>query len=165
MAKKAAYPRSSRPAKPTTILRPRANTAKAQALAAASISPPLRSISGRNMRAIATSSTIALRRRSAEMRCNAGAVALPASAFWPSDWVTSPSSGLARHEAAQQAVGLEHEDQDQDREDNHVGPSRRDELSAQGLDEPDDDAAQHRPRNTADAPQDGRGEGPEARGV
>src|SRR5579871_1019970 len=162
MAKKAAYPKSSSPAKPTTMLRPRANTAKAQALAAASMSPPLRSISGRNMSAMATRTTITLRRRSAGMRRHIDPVIPPVCAFCPTDWVKFPSSGLARHEATQQAVGPEHENKDEDREDDDIGPACRNELAAQGLDEPDDDAAQHGARNAADAAQNRRREGPEA---
>src|SRR5258708_37647242 len=107
------------------MLRPSARTAKAVALAAASTSPSFLSIRGKRRRRIATFVTISLRRRSAGIPRHHTPMALPACVFWRADSVIG-FLGFARHEPSQQAVRPEHEDEDQDREDDHIGPPGRD---------------------------------------
>src|SRR5882724_8726070 len=118
------------------MLRPSASVAKAQALAAASMSPPLRSISGKASRRRLTTIRIAPRRRSAGIRRSWAPMALPARAFAPTDSVIGPLR-LADHHPAEQTGGTDHENDDQDREDDDVGPAGLQPLSAEGLDEPD----------------------------
>src|SRR5215470_5493496 len=132
------------------MLRPRARMAKAQALAAASMSPPLRSMSGNATRARVTTVRMIRRRCVAVVRRQVLAMALPACAFAPADSVIARLR-LADHHPAEQAGGAEDEHDDQDREDDDIGPARRQRLSAERFDEPDDDPAQHRAGNAADA--------------
>src|SRR5262249_18416284 len=125
------------------MFRPSARIAKAQALAAASMSPPLRSISGKAMRARVMAVRIARRRCTAVVWPIRLPMALPACAFARASSIGSLR--LADHHAAEQAGGTEDQDDDQDREDNDIGPAGRQQLPAERLDEPDDDAAQHGP--------------------
>src|SRR5215472_8838053 len=121
------------------MLRPSARIANAQALAAASMSPPLRSMNGKAIAKRATMARIVGRRWVVASRRNWSPMAPPACAFARTDSVIGPLR-LADHHAAEQAGGAEHEDDDQDREDDDVCPSGRQQLSAEGLDQPDDDA-------------------------
>src|SRR5215468_5248163 len=146
------------------MLRPSARMAKAQALAAASMSPPLRSMSGNATRTRVTTVRITRRRCVAVVRRQALPMALPACAFAPADSVIA-GLRLADHHAAEEAGGAEDEHDDQDREDDDVGPAGRQQLSAEGLDQADDDAAQHRPGDAADPAEDRRRESAQARGV
>ena len=85
--------------------------------------------------------------RDIESRSAAGADRREARATTPRSRRRPASSGarirsrpflrFARHETSEQAVRPEHEHEDQDREDDHVGPAGRDELSAEGFDQPD----------------------------
>src|SRR5215470_16400531 len=133
MAKKAAYPRSSRPAYPTTMLRPSARMAKAQALAAASMSPPFRSISGKAMRSRVTTVRIARRRCTAVSRRNWLPIALPACALAGAVSVIGRLR-FADHHPAEQAGGAQYEHEDQDREDDDIGPACRQPLPAERFD-------------------------------
>src|SRR5262245_17379803 len=124
------------------MLRPSARMAKAQALAAASMSPPLRSINGKAMRARVMTVRMVRRRCTAVVRPIRLPMALPACAFARAVSVIGPLR-LADHHPAKQAGGTEDEYDDQDREDDDVRPAGRQQLPAKRLDEPDDDAAQH----------------------
>src|SRR5215469_5387767 len=62
---------------------------------------------------------------------------------------------LAGRDAPEQSRRLEHQHEDQDREDDHVGPGRGDELSAHRLDQAYQHAAHHGARHVADATQHG----------
>src|SRR5882724_7595376 len=116
------------------MLRPSAKVAKAQALAAASISPPLRSISGKARRATLTAIRIPPRRRSAGIRRNWAQMALPARALALADSVIGPLR-LADDHPAEQAGRTQHEDDDQDREDDDARPASRQQLSAERFDQ------------------------------
>src|SRR5215471_19789264 len=105
------------------MLRPSARMAKAQALAAASMSPPLRSISGKAMRSSATTARIARRRCTAVVRPIRLPTLLPVCAFAGAVSVIGPLR-LADHHPAKQAGGAEYEDDDQDGEDDDIGPAR-----------------------------------------
>src|SRR5258708_15275885 len=145
------------------MLRAKARTGKAVAFAAASISPSLPSISGKAMAARTRKSRTPLRHSSLltgsqksgrKLRvCSRGGL------------VMGVGSGFGRRRAAEEPGGAEHQHQNQDREDDHVGPAHGDELAAQGFDEADQQPAQHRAGDVADAAENGGGEGPEPRGV
>src|SRR3954466_13043473 len=74
---------------------------------------------------------------------------------------TAPSSGLPRL-LAEQPLRLEDHDQDQVGEHDHGGPVAADPAVGELLDDPDDEAAEHRAAEVADAAHDGGGERDEA---
>src|SRR5437868_13456409 len=139
------------------MLRPSASAAKVSALAAASMSPSLRWAIG-NRIAAPNRQAIAMRCQV----CGATRVNGPArrSQVKVSPTVIAAGSGAGRRGAAEQAARYEDQHQDQEREDDHVGPARRKEMTAEALDKPDQDAADHRPGDAANAAQDRRGERP-----
>src|SRR3984957_4440518 len=67
--------------------------------------------------------------------------------------VVAASSGPVGGGGAEQSGRTEHQDENQDREDDHVDPGIGDELAAHCLDHADDDAAEHGAGNIADAAQ------------
>src|SRR5215475_15962577 len=140
------------------MLRPSARIAKAQALAAVSMSPPLRSMSGNATRARVTTVRMTRRRCVAVVRRQVLAMALPACAFAPADSVIARLR-LADHHPAEQAGGAEDEHDDQDREDDDVGPAGCQQLPAERLDQPNDDSAEHRAGYAADPAEDGGSKG------
>src|ERR1700704_5742283 len=142
------------------MFRPSARIAKASALATASMSPSLLSISGKANPAAAIAAT-AIRRPAGLPRRSREA----ASGLGASSGVAVIRSGPARRCAAENPGRAEHQDENQDREDDDVGPADRDELAAQRLDEPDQDAAEHGARDVADPAEHRRGERPQARRV
>src|SRR6201996_7573430 len=77
---------------------------------------------------------------------------------------SSFDSGFVGGNAAEQTGRAKDENQNQDREDDDVGPCGGDELAAHRLDQADDDAAKHGARDVANAAQDGGGEGTQAGG-
>src|SRR5262245_27641749 len=115
------------------MLRPSARMAKAQAFAAASMSPPLRSISGNARRSRLIAVRIVRRRCTAVKRPHRPATALPACAFAPADSAIGRLR-LADHHPAKEAGGPEHEHNDEDREDDDVGPAGLQRLSAERFD-------------------------------
>src|SRR5438270_7032798 len=72
---------------------------------------------------------------------------------------TRRTSGAFRRSFAEQPLGAEHEDEDEDGEDDRLRPvaSRRvpDEPLVEGLDESDENCAEHRAGQVADAAEDG----------
>src|SRR5262245_56079447 len=72
------------------------------------------------------------------------------------------ASGLPGVLVPEQAGWPKHEHDDQDRENDHVRPTDGQVLTAEGLDEPDDDTAEHRTGNAADAAEHGCGKSPKA---
>src|SRR5437763_12690957 len=111
MAKKATKPRSSRPAKPTTIFRPRASSTYSSAVSAMRTQklPAYCSSSGRMTKASAPSTQVIL--------LTGGRRA--GKAAWTED-MRAPS-GAVGHAFAQQARGSQREDEDQDDEGEDVG--------------------------------------------
>src|SRR5882757_1540406 len=143
------------------MLRPSARIAKASALAAASTSPSLRSISGKANAATAIAATAI--RRPAGLRTRSRKAT--SGGLGASSGVAVIQSGPARRRAAENPGRAEHQDENQDREDDDIGPADREELAAQRLDEPDQDAAEHGARDVADPAEHRRGERPQARRV
>src|SRR6185437_7299237 len=144
------------------MLRPSARIAKAQALAAASMFPSLPERIGKRT---APSSNTAMRMR---RRRVAGTRWMGASKDGRADRVLStigPALGFLRGLGPQQPGGLEHQHQDQDREDDDVGPADGHELSAHAFDESDQDAADHRADDVADAAEHRGGKGAEPRRI
>src|SRR5207245_9538465 len=79
----------------------------------------------------------------------------------------APSSGalasyLVGRPRAQQALGPEDEHEDEDREDDRVGPASGDVLVAPRRQEPDEETAERGAGHVADAAEDSRGEGAQA---
>src|SRR3989449_7370827 len=72
-------------------------------------------------------------------------------------------SRLVRRPFAEQAVRTEHEDDDENREDDRVGPAGGDVLVAPRGQEADDEPAEGGAAHAADAAQHGRGEGAQPR--
>src|SRR5437588_10311184 len=123
------------------MLSPRASAAKVSALAAASMSPSLRWAIGNRI--------AAPNRQAIAMRCQVCGetrVSGPArrSQVKVSPTVIGAKSGPGRGGAAEQTARHEDEHQDQDREDDHVGPARREEMAAEALDEADQHTTDHR---------------------
>ena len=151
---------------PTTILRPRASAANDKALAAASTSPSFWISGGEKERgeqqAGDTGALGVWRRPGAQPGRNPGQARGRTCLV---GHVSPTPSRFVWSRPAQQAGWREDEDQDEDRKDDHVGPSNCDELPAQGLDQPDEDAAQHRAGDAANAAWDRRGKGPQARAI
>src|SRR5579883_1041074 len=142
------------------MLRPSASMANAVALAAASMSPSLWSKTGKS--AARTMSVTATR------ACHFSLSTFSQKAEAPlrrgratGGRLMRARSRFRRRRRAQEAARPEHQHQHQDREDDDVGPAHRDVLAAQGLDEADQDAAQHGAGDVADAAQHGGGEGAE----
>src|SRR5947208_1186669 len=63
----------------------------------------------------------------------------------------SAISRLARRGTAEQAARHKHQDDDEDQEDHDIGPARLEEMTAQALNEPDQQTADHCPGDAADA--------------
>src|SRR5262249_57418401 len=72
-------------------------------------------------------------------------------------------SHLVQHALAQEPAGAEDEHEDQDREDDGVGPARGDVLVAPRRKEADEKTSQRRAWHVADPPEDGGGERTKAR--
>src|SRR5579883_1586080 len=136
MAKNAAYPRSRRPAKPTTMLRPSARMANEPALAAASTSPPSRRPTG------APGAPGAARR---SLRRRAWARRRPCA------------SGLLRRGQAEETRRPQDEHDDQDGKDDDVGPAHGEHLPSHRLDETDHEPPDHRAGDVTDAAEHRRG--------
>src|SRR5665213_3806535 len=156
---------------PTTILRPRASAANDSAFAAESTSASLRITIGNSTAATVTIATRTRGRISGAIHCTGEARRRKAKVSAPiaprrgaagSDPVTSRTR---RGSTAEQPRGHEDQHQHQDREDDDVDPAHLENLTAQRLDQADQDAADHGPGDTADAAQHGRGESPEAGAV
>src|SRR6202048_3137772 len=143
------------------MLRPSARIAKASALAAASTSPSLPSISGKATPAPAIAATAI--RRPAGLPTRSRQMA--SGRLGASSGVAVIRSGPARRRAPENPGRAEYQDENQDREDDDVGPADRDELAAQRLDQSDQDAAEHGARDVADPAEHRRGERPQARRV
>src|ERR1041385_2214243 len=71
-------------------------------------------------------------------------------------------SGAGRRRPADEAAWGGNQHQDKDRKDDGVGPAHFEEMAAEALDEPDQNAADHRAGDAADAAEHGRRERPEA---
>src|SRR5271166_669663 len=130
---------------PTTMLSPSASAAKASALAAESMSASLCTTTGKRS-AIVAAQTMTSR---------------PDSLTVPKRTI----SRFCRRGAAEETGRREDEHQDQDRENDHIGPAHGDQLTAQRFDQPDQYAAHHRAGDAADATQHGRREGSQPGGV
>src|SRR5689334_17833125 len=102
------------------MLSPRARMAKASALAAASMSPSLPSMSGNASAASASAATPARRHPSLSKRDRNAATRLGRRS------VMAPS-GPDRRRPPEQSGRTEHEHEHQDREDDDVGPAHGDE--------------------------------------
>src|SRR5437879_13042621 len=72
-------------------------------------------------------------------------------------------SRLVGGRLAEESARTEDEDQDENREDDRVGPAGRDVLVAPRRQESDEESAERRARHVADATEHGGGEGAEAR--
>src|SRR5437660_3958957 len=144
------------------MLRPSASAAKVSALAAASMSPSLRWAIG-NRIAAPKRQAIAIRCQV----CGATRVSGPArrSQVKVSPTVIAANSGAGRRGAAEQTARHEDEHQDQDREDDHVGPARREKMAPEALDKADQHTTDHRTSDAADTTQHRRGECPQPRRV
>src|SRR5215472_370128 len=127
------------------MLRPSASVANASALAAASMLPSLPLRSGKTIAASNMTARPMRRDTASPKRSVSGATRLRRSV------AIGDLSGFAGRGAPEQPGGPKHEHQHQDRKDDHVGPPHRNKLSAEGLDEADDQSAQHGARNIADA--------------
>src|SRR5262245_56799876 len=127
--------------------------------------PPSTPMKG-NARATARSTTAQIRRRratgSACQRTTAGLAPHQAAIVRAID---PGLSGLLRRGQAEQPGRAEPHDDDEDREDDDVGPPHLEDLAAQRLDEPDEDPAHDGARDAADAAEHRRGEGAEPRRV
>src|SRR5579884_343673 len=141
MAKKAAYPRSRRPANPTTMLSPRASSTYTSASVAAFTWPALRSTRGE-------------RRKSPRM---------PRGTRYAHTLRTAPMLGTLRELLAQEARGPEDQHEDEHREHGDLGPLEPHVLGGHDLDEADDESPEGRPRRVPDPAQHRRGEGDEPR--
>src|SRR5207249_12004410 len=75
--------------------------------------------------------------------------------------LTVTGSHLFGRALAHEAVGTEDEDENEDREDDRVGPAGGNVLVAPRRQEADEEAAERRARHVADAAEHGRGECPE----
>src|SRR5580700_4108320 len=130
------------------MLSPSASAAKVSALAAASMSPSLRWAIG-NRIAAPKIQAIAMRCQV----CGAIRVSGPArrSQVKVSPTVIGANSGAGRRGATEQTARHKDEHQDQDREDDHVGPARREEMAAEAFDQADQHAADHCAGDAADA--------------
>src|SRR6516164_10382537 len=146
------------------MLRPSAKAAKASALAAESMSASFWLTSGNSSAAAVTPKTASRTRARGETRASGRARlnALPRAAFGTP---TPAISGFRRDGAAEEAGRDKDENQNQDRKDDHVGPPHGDQLAAQGLDQPDQDASNHGARHAADAAEHRGGKGPQSRCV
>src|SRR5260370_20092165 len=112
------------------MLRPRASAAKVSALAAASMSPSLRWAIGNRI--------AAPKRQAIAMRCQVCDVIRISGLARRSQVKVSPTviranSGSGRRGAAEQTARHEDEHQDQDREDQYIGPARREGMAADAL--------------------------------
>src|SRR2546428_12614336 len=75
--------------------------------------------------------------------------------------MTVAASALRGRSLTHEAVGTEDQHEDEDREDERVGPPRGDVLVAPRRQESDEQAAERGAGHVADAAEHGRGEGPE----
>src|SRR5215469_17885925 len=139
------------------MLRPSARAAKASPLAAESMSASLPLISGNSSAAAATQTTARRVRVMLELSRIAGIFARKAG---PRSMVPTggglSSSAMSRFRwrgAAEQARRHKDQHEDQDRKDDHIGPAHCDQLAAQSFDQSDQQTAEHRPRDAADAAQ------------
>src|ERR1700722_1570948 len=157
---------------PTTMLSPKANAANDSAFAAESTSASLRIKIGNKTAATVTIATATRPRRCGAIHCTGEARSKKAKVSAPmvprrgsagSD--PAITSRTRRSSTAEQPSWREHKHKHQDREDDHIGPAHREDLAADRFDQADQDAADHRPGNAADAAQHGGGEGPQAHGI
>src|SRR6516162_169590 len=143
------------------MLSPSARAANDSAFAIASISASFLCRIGNKSAAAASMSTPPRARVRGAIRAKAPARCRCA----PRPDLRAPASailGFGRGGAAEEAARRKHEDENQDRENDYVGPAHRNQLTAEALDQPDDEAADHRAGDAADAAEHGRREGPQA---
>src|SRR5579884_4493507 len=148
------------------MLSPSARAAKASAFAAASMSASLPWTIGNNTAAVSMRAAPRCARSRGGNRASgisAGAFAARAEPATPKrgGLPISAISGFGRACPAQQAGRRKDENEHEDREDDDVGPAHRDQLAAEGLDQSDQDAADHGAGDAADAAEDGRRERPQ----
>src|SRR5262249_35522337 len=154
------------------MLRPSASMAKARALAAASMSPSLPSIRG-NSNANSSRAARNARRPAVPLRRSLSVESTLAGRLCGGDAERISSADLSLkacsrlrwRRAAEKAGRAEHEHQDQDREDDDVGPAHRKILAAEGFDQSDRHASEHRSGNVTDAAKHRGREGAQAGGI
>src|SRR5260370_10484030 len=144
------------------MLRPSASAAKVSALAAESMSASLRWAIGNR---IAAPARQAIAMRSQVWRWIRASGPLRRSQVKVSPTVIAAKSGACCGSAAEPSARHKDQYQQQDREDDHIGPAGREEMAAKALDEADQDAADHRAGDAADAAQDRGAEGAQPRRV
>src|SRR5690349_19290370 len=135
------------------MFRPRASATSVPALAMASMLASLSCTIGNSTSRAKSAHSASTRRVSTRIPAKGRSRAALAAA------IMGPSSGLVRGHAPQEAGWQEHEDQHQDREDDHVRPGGGYVGAAHRLDQADQDAADHGAGHVADAAQHGGGEG------
>src|SRR5215469_2511219 len=150
------------------MLRPSARAAKASALAAESMSASLPLTNGNSSAAAATETRARRVRVMLEFSRIAGIFVRKAG---PRPMVpiggglsSSATLGFRWRGAAEQSRGHKDEHENQDRKDDHISPAHCDQLAAQSFNQPDQQTAEHRPRNAADPAQHRSGKGAQTRG-